>query len=471
MKRLLGSILSVMALVSVARADNLVYSGVMISTNGLTSANAAASTATYTMDVNNSAGDIISAQINYSSAVIPNVTFTDGSVSTFTLTVVSTQGIVGIKATNTITITNNSAIGSSAAITLNGITYKNGEQWQAASVSSNTAISIKNAINNSGGYGVIASTTSSTVITLTAVGIGTYANAFTLSSNVAALTAGGATFSGGQNAAVFSIKGVFFTAGVDYAIGNSTATTALNIAAAINANSSLNTLVVSSAAVGRYAGIVYTTGTVVASGYAITTSTHSALTIAPFTSSSSVTGAATGTMYGGAASAYTIQTPVISVTNHGLSTGYGVWFSTGSGFGLSPLAINTTYYAISVDANNFKLASTQANALDGTAITLTSSNTSTTAHSFTLNTIPLTGISLFQLQASNDGINWLPYTLGRNGGTISFVSFATPFTSGSTLWDIGSFGYRYLRMKYFGPTFGGVNFSFYVNQKSASTAR
>ena len=59
----------------------------------------------------------------------------------------------------------------------------------------------------------------------------------------------------------------------------------------------------------------------------------------------------------------------ISYTAHGFSTGDKVIYTAG-GTSLTNLTSGTTYYAIKVDDNNFKLASSSNNASAGTAITV-----------------------------------------------------------------------------------------------------
>lgn len=66
----------------------------------------------------------------------------------------------------------------------------------------------------------------------------------------------------------------------------------------------------------------------------------------------------------------------ISITNHGYQTGLAVQLSTSSALP-APLAILTTYYVIRHSANTFSLASTYANAVAGTEITLSDSGTGT----------------------------------------------------------------------------------------------
>lgn len=69
----------------------------------------------------------------------------------------------------------------------------------------------------------------------------------------------------------------------------------------------------------------------------------------------------------------TIAAPaVVTLASHGLETGEQVYLTTTSALpsGLSP---NTLYYVIRVDANTFRLATSYANAIAGTAITTTGS--------------------------------------------------------------------------------------------------
>lgn len=575
MKKLLGSILAVFAMASVGQAENVVYSGVMVSTNGSVTETAKASTQTYTLDVNSSGGDRISLQVAYSSPTIAGFNITDGSVSSFTVTIVSTGALAGANATNTLTVATNTwltptvatatisvnlnnalalagstivvngvqlkygrdyflgsssnttaviistainamvpnvfayvsvggssvtvvlessgsfgnayTIGSStastlnvtgfnygndyASFTLNGSVYTNGTNWFSTSFASNTALAIVNVINGDR-TDVLASTSAATVVTFTAVSTGTAGNSFTLTSSTAALPAGAATFSGGRNNGTLGINNIFLTAGTDFAIGASTRNAAINLAAAITADARLNTVIVASATsvAGANWGVVWTTSIVVGtvSNYVTYTSTQDVMKITPFTSSSAVTGAATGAMLGGTNSAYSLATPtIITKTAHGLTTGYGVILGTAANAAVpSPLAFGTTYFAIRSTADNFSLATTFANALAGTAITLTSSRTAVTANTFTIGTQNLAGNAVFQPQASDDGLNWNNIVTGNYAATIAAATFVSAYTAASTLWDFGIFDHRYLRLLFMGPTTGGVAFTATINQKN-----
>lgn len=73
----------------------------------------------------------------------------------------------------------------------------------------------------------------------------------------------------------------------------------------------------------------------------------------------------------------TIASPgVVTLTSHGLATGDGVYLTT-TGALPTGLAVNTRYWVIRVDANTFNLATSQANALAGTAINTSGSQSGT----------------------------------------------------------------------------------------------
>jgi len=85
-----------------------------------------------------------------------------------------------------------------------------------------------------------------------------------------------------------------------------------------------------------------------------------------------------------ASSAVDAGTDTITSVTHGLMTGYAVVTTTA----VNGLALNTIYYVIRVDADNFKLASSFANAFAGTAFDLTG----TTAVTVKIHTDPEEGV-------------------------------------------------------------------------------
>ena len=65
------------------------------------------------------------------------------------------------------------------------------------------------------------------------------------------------------------------------------------------------------------------------------------------------------------------STVTITAENHGFSTADPIVYKAGGSLPISGLTDGTTYFAIRVDANNFKLATTSGNATGGTALTIT----------------------------------------------------------------------------------------------------
>ena len=72
-----------------------------------------------------------------------------------------------------------------------------------------------------------------------------------------------------------------------------------------------------------------------------------------------------------ATSAVNTSTEAITINLHGYSTGQSLKYSNGGGTTLAGLTNDTTYYAIVVDTNTIKLATSSGNANSGTAINLT----------------------------------------------------------------------------------------------------
>lgn len=97
----------------------------------------------------------------------------------------------------------------------------------------------------------------------------------------------------------------------------------------------------------------------------------------------------------------TLATDVITISAHALSTGQRVAATSSSTLpaGLSA----TNYFAIYVSASTFKLATSYANALAGTAVDITDYGTEAATHTLTPATISHT----VKLQLSNDAANWI----------------------------------------------------------------
>lgn len=239
----------------------------------------------------------VSAQAVYSSATIPAATFTDGRLSTATITVVSNSGLVAAPAVNTITIAADSVIQSSAAfdnitvsttggltnayLTLNGTTIRN-TGWTTSTVAA-VAISIANQINSTV-YQVIASTNGASGISLRARSAGANGNTYTISSSTpAAISVGSAHFHGGKDPAFFNayltVNGVKYSRGYYWNQAANGVETSTGTAASIS--TLLNTI--QGIKANAVASVVYTTAT--ASGtagnaFTIVSSTPNAMTVA-----------------------------------------------------------------------------------------------------------------------------------------------------------------------------------------------
>ena len=76
------------------------------------------------------------------------------------------------------------------------------------------------------------------------------------------------------------------------------------------------------------------------------------------------------------------STITITANDHGFSTADPIVYKAGGSIPISGLTDGTTYFAIRVDANNFKLASTSGNASGGTALTITGGTGGSVSDSF-----------------------------------------------------------------------------------------
>ena len=240
--------------------------------------------------------------------------------------------------------------------------------------------------------------------------------------------------------------------------------TACAIAAAINASTSLNTVVVSTCVAKSGTGsIVATTSTAVGFNYATYSSSQSAFTLSPYTSSSTVTGLGFGSMVGGTTSSYLINTTVISATN-GYSplgknpmVGIPLLYAVGTGAqAIGGLTTGTTYYGIPVSVGSFGLSTTSTGAVagfaklpsvstmtagvaDGTFILLTTTQTKTTADTWTLTASSYSATTTLTWQVSNDGVNW-------TNSTSTGAVVLTPATPAVPLaYDFGTFNFGFLQ--------------------------
>lgn len=454
-----------------------VYRGPLVYESGL------AYNKNYSVNVANYGVDQLAATASYSSATVTSQTFSSGRVSTGTITVSSNSNLAGKQGTNTITVlSTNSITGSS--IVIGGTTLTESVQWYLQTSTNSVATSIKTAINS---YATqFTATTTGNRVNITCASSGTWCNTQTLSVvGTSSITAGAATFSGGIDNGFLAINNVPVRQGTgsnEWAVGASSAATANNIAAAINGNSSLSSIIVSTApsacGLSNPCGVVKLTSLSVgtAANYALFSSSNSQLTLGGAVTVDS-NGRGASAMTAGANAAWTIQGTQITIASNPFwaansangqasMTALPVLYSTGS-VAIGGLTNQTTYYIIPVDKDTIKLASSSANAQAGTAITLTSSQTLTTANTYTLTPLVISGTPSFKWQVSNDGNLWQDYTTTSSGVSVSSVTILS-YTNGgaSTSWDFGNFGYNWIRLAVIAPTAGGLNLLVTMNGKT-----
>ncbi|BAS59688.1 hemagglutinin/hemolysin-like protein [Leptolyngbya boryana NIES-2135] len=115
----------------------------------------------------------------------------------------------------------------------------------------------------------------------------------------------------------------------------------------------------------------------------------------------------------------------ITISNHGLSTGDQVFYSNGTGTSIGGLSDNRSYYAIVIDSNTIKLASTEDNAFANKTYTLSSGGSQLT----------LTGHSLSDgdqvvYRSSNGSISATYYVDKIDNNTIKLASIYAPIFGG-----------------------------------------
>lgn len=142
----------------------------------------------------------------------------------------------------------------------------------------------------------------------------------------------------------------------------------------------------------------------------------------------------------------------VTITNHGQATGSKGQMTTTSALP-GGLSTSTDYFIIKVDANTIRFASSLANAVAGTAITLTSSGVGTqtfTPTSASGNTI--------KAQGSLDGVTFMDID-ATNFPALSPASVAVGSSASAVVWDVGRpTPFNYINILYT-PTSGQTTFS------------
>lgn len=395
----------------------------------------------FTQSVDVSDVDSISMQAIYSDGTPASHVLSGGARSAGNITVSNFASLIAAKAKVTISVSSNAASAlTGSIININGALFREGIDWTIGASTLATAQSISSAINSHDGLQSTHTLTAAALITSSASAVGSFFNSYIVTSSTpTALIVSAATLTGGQDNAViqFPTLGIILTQGTDWQASASNAATALNISTSINNNATLGALIISSRP--AVASILYASSTINGSfDYPISVSTPTALTVSGFGLS------------GGLATEISTATSQISKTNHLLTTGLAVLFSTANG-STAPgnLTNQTTYYAITIDANTYKLATTTTNAAAGTAIDITTLPNLISTYTVTPTPLTLLGGNGFYWQASNDGTNFATLT----SATISSVTYSA---AGNSVWDFARYGYKYLRVVFTAPTRGGI---------------
>lgn len=471
MKKILLCVLTVAGLSGMVRADSVERLDAVIANETGLSYNT-----TFFLDI--SQAQNFSMQVNYTSASFSVATFNDGVQSTGNLTVVSYAALSSATATASFNIDNDTGT-SNATVYVGGVNLYNPAQWQTDLVfTSNTVCSLAQAINTYTVFKSSCNTPSAygySLIIASAPTYGTYYNQFSIGSSTYSAVAPGissAAFSGGQDPATLTINGTRLTANVDFYPITSNAVTAKAIAAAINANSTLNQIVVATCPSAGTGAIVYTTSTAAGTfaNYTVISSTNGALKLSPPSSVDSAGNVGTGTMFGGANSALALNSGIINIPSHGFTTALQVQLTTvtANTTAIGGIPGGTSYYIQVVDSNNVRLSTSIPDAVTGTVFkTVTSSAPSTTTHSWTLTAVTIAGTPSFKWQVSNDNTFWNDLTTTLNNVAVSGVSMGSyVFGSTSTIWDVGSLDHKAIRLNVTAPTAGGIQLKAFVHGKA-----
>lgn len=342
-------------------------------------------------------------------------------------------------------------------VTIGGYAYRGGIEFAVGASTSAMAVNLATVIAASSATTLVdasadaVGTTGSGIVFATSTVTGTVGNRALASSNPLAISTGTSTMLGGTNNATFSINGRTFTANTDFFPITSTAQTATNIATAIT-NSSTTTGVI--AATGG--SVVYATSTIVGINTNYTMASSTAALVLGLLVSSNVAGTQTGIMTTGTNAEYTINTGTISLPNHGFTKALQVVFTTSTAQNISPLIPATTYYVVVIDSNTIGLSPTSTSAVAGTYITLTSSNSQTTKHSFSITPAAISGLPSFKWEGSNDKSLWSPIITPYSVIIGSVTMGGYVFGSTATVWDVGPYDYHWLRLNVIAPAQGGV---------------
>lgn len=383
----------------------------------------------------------LSTTVFYSTPSFSNATFTTGQVSTGSITIANNALLSTSAATESIVIKSTSGVvGDFVTMSYptapGAAVVRVNRDWVYGPNTSSAAINLAAALRRySAPLGGVSFVASGNVVYATAPVGSLYNGIHVVTNDATTITVSSPTFLGGRNANVVSVNGTLFQANLAYSVGVSSAASATNLAAAINARASLNKWVTATAGSGLTAGIVSLRSKLAGSIYNFSMTTSNSAAASVFAAN----------MYGGLTPSWVLGGTSISVPAHGLVTGLPVLYSAGSSPAISGLTDQTTYYIGAVDANDLALATSNSNAAAGTYVTLASSSSLTAASTYLLSPLAFSiGHTGFFWEVSNDGSNWTPLN----------VSSLTYTSAGSRIWTFGAMPFAFLGMNVTVPSAG-----------------
>ncbi len=455
MKNALLALAALLALVGNAVAQispsgKTSYNGLLVNETGLAYDKA------YPIDLAAYEAAHVSAQVLYTSGTFTSGTFSDGNQSTGSITLPLLQTrLSSATATGSITILSTFST-TGISVMVGGRPFVGGVDFAVGFTTNAAAANLAAAINAASlsGLATVTVTAPSNVLNLSASTYGTAGNGILLAtSNANIATVSAAHLGGGQDNAVITINGVTLTAqkGLStapagyFTVTTSSAATRAKMVTAINAYSSLSSIVTATDCSTTAAEIVCLTSVLNSSNYAWSAST-TALTLT------------NSTLYGGTAAAFSLGGSIITLTNS-WTTALPVLYTANSA-SIGGLTDQTTYFVIP-QPGQIKLATTSALAQAGTAIVFTSTTSQTSPNSPSLAPLAITGTPSFTWQSSNDNSHWATVL---TTGTIGMTSYANP--AADKLFDFGAYTFRYLRLNVTAPTAGGIylNVPVYIKQ-------
>ena len=421
------------------------YALVSVFSGNLVNEPALAYSKNYDVDLEAGRGiSAMSAQAIYSSATVAAQTFLNGQISTGSITINTLSALTTAYATDILTVNTLTGI-DGIIIGVQGHRFKEGVDWRKGTTTTTAATSLAAAIAAALPSLVTVTHPTNTVV-LKAIDVGSYYNTIEVkSSTPSAVSAATDLFTGGQDNAVLTINGVELRANDTWYPLATPSLTSINLAASINANPFLSTLVTATAntpAPGVTRLVSISAGEAV--NYDLNSSTPAALSLG-------------GDMMGGGLDSAFASGTDIALPAHGFSVALPVLYTGAPAIG--GLTTGTTYFIGVVDEDTIALATTSLKAQAADYIELTAPSAQAATDTYTLTPLPITGTSAFLWKASNDYATWTDL------GSSTSVALSTSMAASSIMWDLGTLNYHYVRLGVTGPTTGGLELKVVVNSK------